>query len=61
MSTPDTLEFFRDAALDLAEQAQANGVILTIEREPLTPLAMGNHQPKVTVYATTRTYPESTS
>ena len=36
-------------ALELVQQAKREGVVLTIETRPKTPLAMGNHCMHVTV------------
>lgn len=55
MKTPaDNVELFRKAAEKLVLDAEANGVIITITREPLQPLAMGNHTPVVSAYENRR-------
>jgi hypothetical protein len=61
VSTENKTSFFHRRALALAEEAQAAGVIITINREPLQPLAMGNHKPVVTVYETKHVYPKEQS
>lgn len=61
MSGFDKVEFFRGAAQAMADEAEKHGIILTISREPLKPLAMGNHKPVVTVYETKHVYPKEQS
>lgn len=42
--TPEeTLQAFCTALAQLVTQAERSGVILTVERRPRVPLAMGNH------------------
>lgn len=40
--SPATLSRYQQLALDLVKRAESEGVLLTIERRPLIPLAMGN-------------------
>lgn len=39
----ERLRYWQLAALQLVKQAEADGVVITIERKPLKPLAMRNH------------------
>lgn len=47
MTTDQKLEQAAFEMLELAQKWESEGVIVTIERHPLTPLAMGNHIPLV--------------
>lgn len=42
-------EYFQKLAQDMADTAEHHGFVVTIEQEPLQPLAMGNYRNRVTV------------
>lgn len=53
------LDFFWKRALRLAREAEALGVVVTIERVPTVPFAMGKHEAAVTARPVLVRDPES--
>lgn len=49
-ATPADHAFIRNLAEALIDQANRVGVIVTIERQALAPLAMGHHAPVITTW-----------
>jgi hypothetical protein len=47
---PDKLTYWENVARSIAVLAEADGVIVTIHREPAYPLAMRNHYPWIDVW-----------
>lgn len=50
MTTDQKLEQAAFEVLELAQKWERDGVIVAIDRLPLSPLAMGNHIPSVHVW-----------